>query len=263
MSRRQSFRHIVLTGASSGIGKALATEMAGPGTRLTLIARDGPRLAAVAGEAEAKGAEVATLTVDVADRGAMAEALREADATPIDLLIANAGVSAGLEPGRMPEAPGVADRLAAINYLGVVHTVEPILPQMIARGRGRIALMSSLAGMTPFADMPSYSASKAAVRGYGIALRGAMRQHGVGVTVICPGFVTSRMSARHRGLKLFEISAPKAARIIARGLARGQAQITFPWQLALGCWLSNRLPPGLSDLAVSGFRADVIPDDRG
>jgi short-subunit dehydrogenase len=144
----------------------------------------------------------------------------------------------------------------------MLNTVEPLLPAFLERGRGRIALMSSMAASRPLADMPSYSASKAAVRAYGEALRGWLGPRGIAVTVICPGFVTSPMSARHRGFKPFEISAERAADIIARGVVRRAAFVTFPWPLALLCWLDRRLPPKLADRLAAGFNAEIDPDPR-
>lgn len=256
------YQTIVLTGASSGIGRALAEALASPGCRLLLIARNEARLAEAAEAARAKGAEVETARIDVTERPAMQEVLRAFDQRhPVDLILANAGVSAGLEPGKMPEAEGASERLAQINYLGMLNTVEPLLPQMIARGRGRIVLMASLAALRPHPDMPSYSATKAAVRAWGTAMRGAMRGHGIGVTVINPGFVTSPMANRHHGFKPFEITAEAAADRIVRGIERDRALITFPWPLALLVWLGNRLPPALSDLVVTGFRADIAPEE--
>ena len=257
------WRSIVLTGASGGIGRALAVALAGPGVRLLLTGRDRERLDASAAAAVARGAVVETVLVDVTDGAALAAALTAFDAVaPVDLLIANAGVSSGLEPGRRPEPPDRARRVIAVNLDGMLNTVEPLLPAMAQRGRGQIALMSSLAALRPLPDMPAYSASKAAVRAWGTSLRGWLGPQGVAVTVICPGFVTSPMSARHRGFKPFEIGADRAAGIILRGLVRRRAYITFPWPLALLTWLDNRLPTAVSDWFVRGFAADILPDDR-
>jgi short-subunit dehydrogenase len=256
------YRRIVLTGASGGIGRALADALAAPGVSLLLMGRDAERLDSTVYSARAHGASVETAVVDSRDAEAMAAAiLAFDDAGEIDLVIANAGVSAGLAPGRRPEAEGVSRRLAEVNYGGILNTVEPLLPRFVDRRRGRIVLISSLAAIRPQPDLPSYSATKMAVRGYGIALRGWLRDYGVGVTMVYPGFVTSPMSTRHKGAKPFEISAEKAARIIVRGLGKGRSVIAFPWLLALGCYLNMLLPPWASDLTDAPFRAEVDPDD--
>jgi short-subunit dehydrogenase len=256
-------RSIVITGASGGIGRALAAEYAGPGTHLLLFGRDAERLAAVVAEVEAKGATVEESHADVRDTVAMAAVLADFDARhPVDLLIANAGVSAGLEPGKNPEAAGVSRRLMEINYGGMLNTVEPLLPRFMARRGGRIVLVSSLAGLRALPDMPSYSATKAAVRAYGISLRGWLRPVGVGVTVVHPGFVTSPMSARHGGAKPFEWSAEKAARHIRRKVDAGRTTVAFPFPLVAGITASKFLPPALSDWFMRPYSAEITPDDR-
>ncbi len=262
MNADHPFRRIALTGASGGIGAALAARLAAPDVTLWLSGRDGHRLAAAADAAAARGARVETAVLDVTEGAAIEAALLGFDARgQVDLVIANAGASAGLGPGRDPEDRAASRRLWAVNGLGMLNTVEPLLPAFLARGRGHVAIMSSLAALRPLPDMPSYSATKAAARAYGESLRGWLRPRGIGVSVICPGFVTSAMSARHRGFKPFEIGADRAADRIARGLARGEALITFPRALAALCWLDQRLPPRLSDLFMAGFAAEIAPDD--
>jgi short-subunit dehydrogenase len=256
-----AWRRIALTGASSGIGRALAERLAAPGRTLLLTGRDAGRLDAAAAAARSRGATVETAVVDVTDRDGMARALGAFDAAgPVDLLIANAGVSSGRRPGGEPETPEDARRVIATNLIGAFNTVEPLADRMAARGAGQIALTSSLAASRPLADMPAYSASKAALRAWGVSLRGALGPRGVAVTVICPGFVTSPMSARHAGFKPFEISADRAARHIERGLARRAAFVSFPWPLVLLTWLDARLPPALSDRLARGFAAEIAPE---
>ncbi|MEM8792311.1 MAG: SDR family NAD(P)-dependent oxidoreductase [Pseudomonadota bacterium] len=256
------YRNIVITGASRGIGRALAIRFARPEARLCLIARKGPDLAETERACRAAGAHVETRMIDVTDRETLETAIVAFDAKwPVDLVIANAGISAGRAPGQMREADGTAERLNAVNFLGVVNTVEPLLGPMTSRARGQIAIVSSLAALLPQPDLPSYSATKAGVRAYGIALRGMLRAEGVGVSVICPGFVTSEMSARHKGFKPFEMDAARAAAIIQRGLERQRPLITFPWQLAALIWAANRMPSALSDWFVQGFRSEIDPED--
>jgi len=252
---------IVITGATGGIGMALARAYAAEGRVLGLTGRDADRLERIATECEGRGATVARGRFDIRDRAAVHAWLAEFDARhPVDLVVANAGVTAGLGAGRSRESDADAERLAEINYKGVVHTVSGIVEPMRARGRGQIALVSSLAGLRALPDMPSYSATKAAVIAYGDSLRGWLAPFGIDVTVICPGFVTSPMSARHVGAKPFEISADKAARIIQRGLARRRSLIAFPWPLVFGIRLNKLLPARMGDFFMKSFSAEIEPD---
>ncbi|WP_118138194.1 SDR family oxidoreductase [Oceanicella sp. SM1341] len=252
------FRRIVLTGASSGIGAALAGELAGPDRAMLLIGRNPERLEAVAELARLKGTQVDTALLSVTDTEGMARALTAWDAiAPVDLVIANAGISAGLTGRDRPEPEGAARAQVETNLLGLLNTVEPMLAPMMARGAGRLVLISSMAAIRPQPDLPSYSASKAGVRAYGIALRGWLRPLGVGVTVVCPGFVTSPMSARHAGFKPFEVSAGHAAKVILRGARRGRSSVIFPLPLALLAWGANLLPPAISERLERVFAARI------
>ncbi|WP_119168821.1 SDR family NAD(P)-dependent oxidoreductase [Algihabitans albus] len=240
-------KHILITGASSGIGAALARRYAGAGRRLTLTGRDAARLAGVAADCRAAGAEVAALTLDVTDRAATAQAIEAADrARPLDLLIANAGVSGGTgKAGAEPEEQ--ARRIFATNLDGLLNSVQPAVALMTARGRGQLGLMASLAAFRGFPGAPAYSASKAAVRVYGEALRGHLADKGVSVSVICPGYVKSPMTAVNAFPMPLLMEAERAAEIIAKGLARDRARIAFPRRLYALVWLLAALPPALID----------------
>lgn len=245
---------VVITGASSGIGAALAREYARPGVRLLLIGRDEARLAAAAETARARQADVQTALVDVTEAELLADAiLAFDDAGPIDVLIANAGIA----KGGMPEPAGQARRVTEVNWFGMLNTVEPVIPRMLARGAGRIALVSSISAIRPSGDLPSYSASKAAVRAYGQAIRSWLRPRGVSVTVICPGFISTPMAKRHKGPKPFEMPAERAAEIIRAGIDKRRGALTFPWPFALMVFLGNRLPPFLSDWFERRFAAEI------
>jgi short-subunit dehydrogenase len=240
---------ILITGASSGIGEALALAYAGAGVRLVLTGRDAARLDAAARACSARGAAVTAVAIDVADRAAMDALLtRSDDAVPFDLVIANAGISAGTGGG--DESAAQLDALTQVNVLGVINTLAPLLPRLIARRRGQIGLMSSLAGFHGVAGAPGYGASKAWVRVYGEGLRGALAAHGVGVSVICPGFVRSRMTAVNRFPMPFLIDAERAAAIIRRGLAADRPRIAFPWPMVAAVWLMMALPARLTDALV-------------
>lgn len=242
----RSFRSILITGASSGIGAALARVYAAPGIRLALTGRDADRLAAVAAECRAAGATVATAVLDVADRAAMTAALTDFDATaPLDLVIANAGISAGT--GGAAESDAQLRAITATNIDGVINTLVPLLPRLIARRHGQLALTSSLAGFRGVGGAPAYCASKAWVRVYGESLRTELADVGIGVSVICPGFVRSRITAVNRFPMPFLMDAARAAQIIQRGIARNRGRIAFPWPMVFATWLLASLPTRLTD----------------
>ncbi len=145
---------ILITGASSGIGAALAGAYAGPGAFLALAGRDRRRLEAVAGACRARGASVAAETVDVTDRAAMARWVEGTDDDhPLDLVIANAGISAGT--GGQGEDEEQTRAIFAVNVEGVVNTVLPVIPRMRARAYGQIAVMSSVAGLRGLPGAPA------------------------------------------------------------------------------------------------------------
>ena len=246
MSLRPPPRSILITGASSGIGRALALVYAGPGIHLFLSGRDAARLAEIHAACAARGAEVLAETLDAADRIAMNAWIERADTiAPLDLVIANAGISAGT--GGSGENENQTRAIFAVNVDGVINTVWPGIRAMRPRGKGQIAIVSSLAGYRGLPGAPAYSAGKAAVKAWGEGLRGWLGGEGIAVNVVCPGFVTTRMTAGNRFPMPFLMDADRAAAIIAAGLARDRARISFPWPLALATWLFAALPPAWTD----------------
>ena len=239
-------RAILITGASSGIGEALARLYARPGVRLALTGRNAGRLAAVAAACRATGADVLDGVVDATDAASMARFVAEADAiAPLDLVIANAGISGGTHGGG--ESPGQVRAIMAVNVDGVLNTVLAALPLFQARRRGQIAIMSSLASFRGFPGAPAYCASKAAVRVWGEGLRGELAPQGIEVSVVCPGFVMSRMTAQNRFPMPLLMPVGRAARLVARGLAANRARIAFPLRLYFAAWLVGALAPALTD----------------
>ena len=241
-------KSILITGATSGIGAALALTYAGPGRALALTGRHEGRLDAIAGQCRERGAEVATAMLDVTDGEALAGwiAARDQD-QPLDLVIANAGISGGADAAGGGEGAGQARRIFAVNLDGVVNTVMPAITLMRARGRGQIALMSSLAGFRGFPGAPAYCASKAAVKAWGESLRGSLAGDGIAVSVICPGFVRSPMTDVNSFPMPLLMDTSRAAALIVRRLAANQGRIAFPWPMYLLAWLIGALPPRLTD----------------
>jgi short-subunit dehydrogenase len=240
-------RSIVITGASNGIGAALALAYARPGRVLGLLGRDQARLSEIASRCQARGAQVNTAGVDVTDEHALRHWLLEFDQDhPVDLVIANAGIASTLAFPNDSEDWETVRRVFAINTWGTLNTITPLMDRMRSRRHGQIGIVSSLSAYVGMPISPAYCASKAATKVYGEALRGWLAPQGVGVTVICPGFVKSDMSDRFPGPTPFRISAEKAARLIQDGLARNRARVSFPFPLNLSMWFLSILPPSLS-----------------
>lgn len=239
-------KNILITGASSGIGEALAVAYASPGVTLHLSGRNAERLEAVASSAREHSATVHTRVIDVADKAAMAQWIQEADdGGALDLVIANAGVGLGQKDA--PSLDEITQKTFDINVQGVFNTVHPALENMVPRRRGQVAIMASVAGFVGMPGAAPYAASKAAVRSYGEGLRGAYHRRNVAVNVICPGFVVSRMTDKNKFRMPFLMDVDKAAKIIMRGLARNKPRIAFPWQTYWSIRLLQMMPVALSD----------------
>lgn len=239
-------RSILITGASSGIGAALARRYAAPGVFLYLSGRVLERLEDVAKACRAQGATVEAKGIDVTDEKAMTAWITQADQShPLDLVIANAGISGGTAGVMHHESMDQVRRIFDTNLYGVLNTIDPILPRMIDRGRGQIAMISSLAGFRGWPGAPAYSASKGAVRFYGEAMRGALCRSGVEINVVCPGFVVSRMTDVNQFPMPFLMSTDKAVDIIVCGLAKNKGRIAFPWPTHFMAWAMSVLPDAI------------------
>ena len=236
---------VFITGASSGIGAALARAYAAQGATLGLLGRRTEALQALA--AGLPGSH-AVYAIDVADSEALSQAARsfiEQYGVP-DLVIANAGVSAGT----LTEERGdlaVFERVLRTNLLGMVATFQPfILPMRRAR-RGHLVGISSVAGVRGLPGAGAYSASKAAVSRYLESLRVELRGSGVKVSEIRPGYIRTPMTDVNTYRMPFIIEADDAAQRFLRAIERAPARATIPWQMALVAPLLAVLPSGLYD----------------
>lgn len=250
-SQLSSVKRVLITGATGGIGAALALEYAKPGRTLFLHGRKTDRLREIAALCRARGAHVSVHVFDLRDRQALNSGLAEiCKREPIDLLIVNAGLNTNIGPEGKGEPREEAQALFEVNLLAAIATVDAVLPSMRLRGSGQIALMSSLAGYFGLPVTPSYCASKAALKAYGESLRAWLATEGVRVNVVMPGYVESAMCEAMPGPKPFLWTPARAARTIRRGLERNKARISFPFPLNLGTWFLAVLPAGVSSTIV-------------
>lgn len=241
------WRHVLITGASSGLGRALALACAAPGATLHLSGRDAARLADTARACAEAGAAVTHRVLDVRDAAAMAAWI--GGVGRLDLVIANAGVSGGT--GGAVEPAAQARAIFETNVTGVLNTVLPALEAMARQApgqdglRGRIAVIASLAAFVAAPGAPAYCASKAAVQRWAEALDATERARGIRLSAVCPGYIRTPMTARNAFPMPGLMEAGRAARLTLDGLARGRVRIAYPFPLYLAARLVGALPPGL------------------
>lgn len=251
-------RAILITGASSGIGGALARAYAAPGVRLALTGRNAERLETCAMACRSSGAEVRSAALDVADTHALASWVEAVDGEwPLDLVIANAGITGGLAAGNRSETLADVHRMMSINFGGVCNTLYPVIPAMRQRRRGQLALMSSLAALRGLPYSPAYCASKAALKAYGEALRAWLYPEGIEVTVVLPGFVDTPLAGHVAGPKPLQMTAERAARIIRRRLRAGPARIAFPILMHAGMRVLAGLPANIVDRVLGSVKVEI------
>jgi short-subunit dehydrogenase len=239
---------VLITGAANGIGRATARELARRGVRLGLIDVDAAGLEVLSAELKAAGVPSAARVADVTDRarlrGAVAEI--EAEVAPVDVLLACAGY------GTLTLVPelelDILKRIFDVNLFGVAESIEAVLPGMLARGRGHLVGVASMAGYRGFPWMISYSSSKAALIAYLEALRPGLAKRGVSVTTACPGFVRTAMSTgvpyKH---KVSMIEPEEAARHLTRAVLRRPRNCVFPFSMRMGLAILRYMPDRVFD----------------
>jgi len=243
---------VVLTGASSGIGAELAVTLARSwNARIGLLARRAEQLEEVASRVRDEGGEAEVLPCDVVDDEAVRRCVRQVEERfgPVDLAIANAGVADPLPMHRMGDS-ALIQRVFRVNLEGAANLFAAVLPQMLERGEGHLAAVSSIAGFRGLPGSAPYCASKAGLSCYLESLRLDLRSRGIAVTTIHPGFVATPMTDKNPFPMPFMMSPERASAILERGLRRRKREINFPWQMVGAMRLLRAMPDWMYDLAL-------------
>lgn len=248
---------VIVTGAASGIGLELCRLFGRHQAKIGLIDRDNGRLAAFAGELRQAGVPCAAAAADVREREQVQNAVHQIAAAlgPADILIPCAGICRASTVDDLKISD--LEEIVQINFLGMVYTVEAVLPAMLARNSGHIAAISSMAGVRGVPFEPAYSASKAAVAAYLECLRAELRPRGITVTTVFPGYVQTPLLDEINGMMGADMSngkaftASAAAARIVQGLERRRSYVYFPTPLGLSVRLSRLMPPRLYDRVMS------------
>ncbi len=247
MAENSRGRTILITGASSGIGAALArahAQLYGElGVTLLLWGRDEARLNETAAQCRALGATPVIQSFDLRDIAGFVARLEAAG--PIDLAIFNAGLGGTIAKGHFAEAPETAQAIAEVNFVAPVAGASAMAAAMAKRGRGQIVLVGSISESYPLPMAPTYAASKAGLRMYAEALGIRMKKFGVMVTLVSPGFIDTPMSREVTEPKPFLMGVDAAARIITRKIAMQDRVIVVPWQFRVMRAVTDFLPRAL------------------
>lgn len=253
-----------ISGASSGLGEALAQELGRRGARLGLFARRKEALELLADRLRAMqpAREVLVTPGDVTDRAAVLASIRSVEERfgGLDVIILNAGIGDSMFPHKFDAV--LVERIMAVNYLGAVHAIEAALPGFLARGQGLIVGISSIGAVRGFPTAAPYCASKAALTTFLESLRIDLRPTGVRVITVSPGFIKTPLTDRNRFPMPFLQSPGAAARRIVKGMARGSREIHFPWRLTIPLKLLRCVPGVLFDVLLGravkgkGYRKD-------
>jgi len=252
-------RITVITGASSGIGAALAEKFAADGDVIALVARRREPLEALARKIRDGGGTAQGFTADVGDPESVAGAFAAIEETlgPVHTLIANAGIGDST-PAHNFEATRF-ERVVRVNLMGAVYCIEAVLPGMLARGSGQIVGIGSLAGYRGLPGSGAYCASKAGLAAFLESLRIELRHSGIQVSTICPGFIKTPLTDRNRFPMPFILELDDASTRIHRAIRRRRSEYSFPWRLSYPVRFARILPNWLYDRMLSKQRADKAP----
>ena len=223
----------IVTGASSGIGRALAVELAREGYRVGLIARRADRLDALAAQIRDEGGRAECVPAGVTGRDEIQGAIADLEERlgPVDLLVANAGIALGTD-ALVPAADALEAEFR-VNVFGVFYAIEAVVPSMRDRGDGHVVVISSLAAHRGLPGAAGYCASKAALTRLVEGLRPDWARAGIHATTVHPGYVRSEMTDRNRFRMPLLMDTDRAARLIARAIRRKRKVYEFPWRMSL------------------------------
>lgn len=253
-------QRIAITGASRGLGAALARRLAGQGQHLCLCARDTSDVAVLSADLTAKGVTFEWASIDVADTEQVTQWITALwRAGPIDTLILNAGLFDGRGEDGGVESPARAAVLLATNLTGSVTPALQAAQMMRAQNSGHIVFISSLASFAALADAPTYSASKAGVTAFARALREDLAPDNVRVTLVHPGHIDTAQTRQQIGAMPGLVTAQNAAERIVKAMQNGQTEVSFPRSLRLGLGLLAMLPWRLRARLNRPFRFSVRP----
>ena len=247
---------MLITGASSGIGRGLATSFARRGARVGLIARRATVLDEVVAEIKDAGGIAFAVSADVQDATGLRETVQRiaAELGPIDTLIANAGVATTTHATVLE--PAEVANVIQINVLGAANSVAAVLPEMMSHGRGHLVAISSLAAYRGLPRSASYCASKAALSALFESLRIDLKPSGIDVTIIHPGFIKTPLTAGRQSRMPYLMELDDAVEKIVLAIERGRRSYSFPWQLATLVRAGLVMPPAMYDwiAARNSFR---------
>ena len=239
--------NILITGASSGLGAALAEAYAEPGATLILLGRNIKRLDETVATCRKRGAVVEPIAFDIRNVDPLVSSIRNVDARlPLDLAILNAGLGGIADTERISELPERSHEMSLVNFVSPVVTATAIGELMGSRGHGRIVIVGSLAEAFPLPMAPTYSGTKAGLAMFAEALELRLMAHGVGVTLVSPGFIDTPMSRSVPPPKPFLMTATDAAALMRRKIDCGARRLVLPWQFALILGLTRWVPRALT-----------------